>query len=212
MLGIVAVVLATLQVGLDVLRRDQAHVMAKGGQLACPMVRAAARFHGNHGRRVPFEERHQLRAAEIDPQLGLTCLVYTVQGEYGLGRVEANATKLGHGRLRFWLLTTQFWHTMPWGRPPQHLLRTPGADDTPRGSVNPALPVLREHPCTRTAGIQAPEAPHGRLDLPATALSENPMQGGSGLSRPAIPPGGQAPEDVVHLAGQAAGARADQLR
>ena len=39
--------------------------------------------------------------------------------EHGLGRVDANAFNLGHGRLRSWLMTTQVWHAMPWGRPPQ---------------------------------------------------------------------------------------------
>jgi hypothetical protein len=50
-----------------------------------------------------------------------TIFVDAMQGEDGLGRVEANALNLGHGRLRCWFVTTQFWHAMPWGRPPQQL-------------------------------------------------------------------------------------------
>jgi hypothetical protein len=54
------------------------------------------------------------------PTHRLAGLVDGVQGENGFGRIDAYALNLGHGRLRSWLLTTQFWHAMPWGRPPQH--------------------------------------------------------------------------------------------
>ena len=43
-------------------------------------------------------------------QHGLARLVHAMQGEDGLGRIDANALNRGHGRLRSWLLTTQFWH------------------------------------------------------------------------------------------------------
>jgi hypothetical protein len=56
-----------------------------------------------------------MRAFKILGEITLDAM----QGEDGLGRVEANALNLGHGRLRSWLLTTQLWHSMPWGRPPQ---------------------------------------------------------------------------------------------
>ena len=54
-----------------------------------------------------LEEGHHLRAAEVDSQHRLICLIDAVQGEDGLGRVDANALNLGHGRLRSWLMTTQ---------------------------------------------------------------------------------------------------------
>jgi hypothetical protein len=51
---------------------------------------------------------------------------------------DANAGNVGHGRLRSWFLTTQFWHSMPGGRPPQQV-RSPynnvtrGIDSTTYG-------------------------------------------------------------------------------
>jgi hypothetical protein len=80
---------------------------------------AAARFQGNLGRRQVPEEGGHLSAAKIGSKHRMTTFVDAVQGEDGLGRVEANALNLGHGRLRCWFLTTQLWHSMPWGRPPQ---------------------------------------------------------------------------------------------
>jgi hypothetical protein len=41
-----------------------------------------------------FEERDQLRTTQIEAQYGTIVLVNAVQGEHGLGRVEANAAKL----------------------------------------------------------------------------------------------------------------------
>src|SRR5215213_1695290 len=57
-----------VDVGFDVLRRDQAHRMAKRGQFAGPMVSATAGFHGDLRRRQLGEKGDHLRAAEIDPQ------------------------------------------------------------------------------------------------------------------------------------------------
>ena len=84
-------------------------------------MRTAARLQSNLGGGTLAEEGDHLGTTEIDPQHRLAGLVDGVQGENGFGRIDANALNLGHGRLRSWLLTTQYWHWMPWGRPPQHL-------------------------------------------------------------------------------------------
>src|SRR5208337_6585 len=117
-LGVVAVVLGALDEGLDVLRWDQVHGVAKGGQHSSPVMRTGARFQGDLGRGQLLEEGDHLRAAKIGSQHRMARLVDAMQREHSLGRVDANATNLGHGRLRSWWLTTQFWHSMPWGRPP----------------------------------------------------------------------------------------------
>ena len=67
-LGVISVIFATFDVGLDVLGRDQTYLVAERGQFAGPMVTAAVGFHGNLGGRKLREEGGQLRAAEIDPQ------------------------------------------------------------------------------------------------------------------------------------------------
>jgi hypothetical protein len=48
-------------------------------------------FQGNLGRRQVLEECDHLRAAKIGSQYCLTSFIDAVQGEDGLGRVEANA-------------------------------------------------------------------------------------------------------------------------
>ena len=66
-LGVVTVILAALDVGFDVLGRDQTHLVAQRDQFASPMVCAAAGFHGNLGGRKLGEKGKQLRTAEIYP-------------------------------------------------------------------------------------------------------------------------------------------------
>ena len=75
------------------------------GQFACPVVSAATGFHGDLSGRELLEEKIHLRAAEIDPQHRPVLLIDAVLREDGLGRVDADAFILGHGRLRSWLLT-----------------------------------------------------------------------------------------------------------
>src|SRR5215213_2117908 len=94
--------------------------MAKGGELACPVMRAATGFQGDLGAGTLLEEGKHLSAAKIDAQHRTIRLINGVQREHRLGRVDANALNLGHGRLLSWSMTAQVWHPMPWGRPPQH--------------------------------------------------------------------------------------------
>ena len=63
-------------------------------------------------------ENEIICAAKVGAQNGPFVLVDAVQREHRLGRVDSYAL-VGHGRLRSWFLTAQFWHSMPWGRPPQ---------------------------------------------------------------------------------------------
>ena len=51
-----------------------------------------------------LEERHHLRATKVDAQDRPFLLINAMQREHGLGRVDAYAPILGHGRLRIWLL------------------------------------------------------------------------------------------------------------
>jgi hypothetical protein len=95
-LGVVAVVLGALDEGLHVLRWDQAHVVAEGGQFPCPMVRTGARFHRDLGWQMFLKERQHLSAAVIDTQHRLISLVDAVQCEHSLGRVNTNAPNPGH--------------------------------------------------------------------------------------------------------------------
>ena len=79
--------------------------MAERAQFARPMMPPATGFHGDLGGRQLGEVADHLRAAEIDPQHRPVRLVDAMQREHGFGRVDANALKLGHGRLQSWLLT-----------------------------------------------------------------------------------------------------------
>ena len=94
--------------------------MAERGQLPGPVMAAAAGLHGDLGAGKLREEGDHLAAVEINAKDRPLGLVDAMQGEHGFGRVDGNAFILGHGRLRSWMVdNTQFWHAMPWGRPPQ---------------------------------------------------------------------------------------------
>src|SRR3954471_20266983 len=93
--------------------------MIHGNELARPVVRATTSFHGDLGSGALLEEGQHLCTTQIDAQHRPIRLIDGVQREHRLGRVNANALNLGHGRLLSWLMTAQVWHPMPWGRPPQ---------------------------------------------------------------------------------------------
>src|ERR1700722_16424725 len=82
-------------------------------------MRTAACFHDQLGGRELLEEGRHLCATEIGLQYSSAGVLDAVKGEDSLGRVDADALNLGHGRLRSWFVTTQLWHSMPWGRPSQ---------------------------------------------------------------------------------------------
>jgi hypothetical protein len=118
--GIDPVVLAVLDEGLDVLWRPQPHPMPQLAQLAAPVVRAVASFQSNLGRRQLAEEWFHLAAAQFPPQRRLPVGIHPVQGEHMLGRINGEQCKFHHGPPLVGVLTTQLWHSMPWGRPHQH--------------------------------------------------------------------------------------------
>jgi hypothetical protein len=97
------------------------------------------------------------------PQHRPILLIDAVESEDRFGHVDGYAFILGHGRLRSWLFTAQFWHAMPRGRsliapplsiascllclpcrghgslrgrkaPPQHLVRSAAAAMSTAGS------------------------------------------------------------------------------
>jgi len=88
------------------------------GSVRCEPAHASA---ATSVRGYSRKKRNHPCAARIDPRHRMASLVHAVQGEDGLGRVDADADNLTHGRLRSWWVTTQIWRAMPWGRPPQHL-------------------------------------------------------------------------------------------
>src|SRR3954447_21499895 len=65
-LGVVAVILATPDIGFDVLRRDQTHRVTERGQFPGPMVRASTGFHRDAGRHKLLEKGQKLRTADIN--------------------------------------------------------------------------------------------------------------------------------------------------
>lgn len=78
-LGVGGVVLASLHVRLDQLRRNKLHLMPERCQQSGPMVGTAAGFDGDHGRRTGGKEIDHLLAAHLLAQNRLLGGVYTVQ-------------------------------------------------------------------------------------------------------------------------------------
>src|ERR1700722_20457316 len=108
-------------------------------------MRTAACFHDQLGGRELLEEGRHLCATEIGLQYSSAGVIDAVKGEDSLGRVDADALNLGHGRLRSWFVTTQLWHSMPWGRPSQQSSTWcvgPTLADSP-SDRGPSAPSLR---------------------------------------------------------------------
>src|SRR2546425_10419044 len=61
------IVLVALDVGLDVLRRHQTHLVTKLSQLASPIVRRRTGFHPNQAWRQRFEKRYHFTAPKLLP-------------------------------------------------------------------------------------------------------------------------------------------------
>ena len=80
-LGVGSIVLGASDEGPDVLRRDQAHLMAKPGQHATPMMRATARLHDHLGAVELAEDGLHLRSLEVAPQHWTLLFIYAVKRE-----------------------------------------------------------------------------------------------------------------------------------
>src|SRR6202011_18327 len=97
-------------------------------KLARPIVRSPARLDADLHRRQLGEELPHLPAPQLPAQHRLFRRVYPVQHENTLGRVDANADKIVHGRLpRLRSATTSFWHSDAVGGPSTPAVNTPVA-------------------------------------------------------------------------------------
>src|SRR4051812_39426258 len=122
-LGVIAIIFPAFDVRLDVLWRDQEHCVTEDGQFTCPMMGTTAGFHGHLNRRELFEEADHLRTAKIDPQRRLVSLVVpcSVKTAFDVSIPSLYCVTGGSSGC----LQLQFWHSMPWGRPPQQAQRRP---------------------------------------------------------------------------------------
>jgi hypothetical protein len=100
--GISRIVLPALEIGLDVLRWDQAHFVPQPAQLPGPEMGGGASLQADPARRKLREVAQDLPAAEaalLDN--GVVC-VDTVNLEDVLGQIEANRCNLHGGWLLSW--------------------------------------------------------------------------------------------------------------
>jgi hypothetical protein len=67
------------------------------------------------------------KAQQIAPQYHTAGDVNPMQRKHRLGPVDGNARNLGHGRSPVRVSTTELWHQMPRGRPPQRNSAAPSA-------------------------------------------------------------------------------------
>ena len=96
---IVGVVLAALEVGLDVSRRHQNHLVSQRPELTRPMVRRSASFHPDPGRTDPSKETQELRPAQFPPHRRRSFTFDRMDLKEPLAQVDPNSDKLFHGRL-----------------------------------------------------------------------------------------------------------------
>jgi hypothetical protein len=95
------IVFLALDVGLDVLRRHQAHVVAERAQLAAPVVRTTAGLHRHHTRALPGKELDHLGAAQLFAQDGSALLISTMHLNHIFGQIQADGCNLHGGRSFF---------------------------------------------------------------------------------------------------------------
>src|SRR3954449_3733725 len=97
--GICGIVLLPLDERLHVSRRNQPHLVPQLGDLACPVVSARARLHGDKTARLRGEEGEHLIAPQLLAELdraGDTCRVCL---EHVLGQIQSDRANFCHGRL-----------------------------------------------------------------------------------------------------------------
>ena len=92
--GIGGIVLVALDVGLNVLGRHQANVVAQFAQLTRPVMRRSARFHAYKTRRQPLEERLHLAAPQLLLDDHLLAGVDAVNLEDVLGEIQTDRANL----------------------------------------------------------------------------------------------------------------------
>jgi hypothetical protein len=106
--------------GLDVLRREQA--LSARPVMRPPHASSATSSGGSISKK-----RNRSRPPQIAPQYHTAGDVNPMQRKHRLGPVDGNARNLGHGRSPVRVSTTELWHQMPRGRPPQRNSAAPSA-------------------------------------------------------------------------------------
>lgn len=99
-LRITRVRLAALDIGLDVARRHQPHLVPQSLELARPEVARAAGLHADQAGLEPAEERHHLTTAQRPADNHCAGAVDAVDLKNVLGQIEADGANLHGG----WLL------------------------------------------------------------------------------------------------------------
>jgi hypothetical protein len=99
-LGIGGIGLAPLDIGFDVSRWHQLHLVTQGRDLARPEVARAAGLHTHQTRLQLAEERDHLAPAQRPADDHLAGVVNTVKLKHVLGQIEADSANIHGG----WLL------------------------------------------------------------------------------------------------------------
>jgi hypothetical protein len=120
--GVDRIVLAALDVWLDVLRRQQNHLMPQAAQPPRPVVRGAARLEPDARRRQLGEDFLDLAAPDLPPQHRLLALVNSMNLKDMLGRIQTNSDNRHSDGSFGCVVTTSQPGTFDavGGRPPQH--------------------------------------------------------------------------------------------
>jgi hypothetical protein len=92
------VVLAPLDIGLDVGRGHQHHLVPHCGELARPIVRRTASLHADPTRRGLGKKRSHLGPAQFALHRRTTFALERMKLKTGLAQINANSDKLSHGR------------------------------------------------------------------------------------------------------------------
>src|SRR5215475_3213878 len=106
------IVLVALDVRLHVLRRHQAHLMAKRAQLPRPVVRRRARLQANQTGRQSTKERQNLRTPKLLAHNRRSLCIDPVHLKNMLRQVESDRSNFAHGWLPFAADSiTAVWHS-----------------------------------------------------------------------------------------------------
>lgn len=110
-LGIIGVVFATLHIGFDELRGNQAHLVPQHTQLSRPVMGAAACFHHHQARLQLAEEIQHLLPFELLAAFHLLVTVDPMYLENLLCQIKTNSVKFhGDSSLRgLFVLTASVW-------------------------------------------------------------------------------------------------------
>jgi hypothetical protein len=89
-LGVGCIGLVALDVGLHVLRRDQAYFVTKPHKLPCPVVSTRTCFHAHQAGRQFGEEADELSTSQLAPKHGMTRRINAVDLEDRLCKIKAD--------------------------------------------------------------------------------------------------------------------------